>query len=212
MVLALVSVPAVAWSLQVPIEPWVLDELDPSNPPVTYRRMGFDQAVLLALAAVVPAALVGGFLGGRLRRHFPVAGVVLALSLAWLTGVILLPLAANLLDVPFISGVHCISSCSIHLRDDQPLGGALAYATSLGGALFFVPIWLVPLIFFILAVRWNMGNSVVPIFFAILLHAGLHSTAIVGGGAIPYLCLAVGVLFWSLILRARDRHEHRNAT
>jgi len=169
--------------------------------------MRFDQAVFLALAAVLPAALVGGFLGGRLRRHFPVLGASLALSLAWLTGVIMLPLAANVLDIPFTSGVWCISSCSVHLRDDQPLGGALAYANSLRGSLFFVPLWLVPLIFLILAVRWNPGDSAVPIFFAILLHAGLHIPAIAGGGAVPYLCLAVGVFAWSLILRARNRHR-----
>lgn len=204
--LALLSVGPVAWSLHDPLAAWKLDSLEPSMQPLQYRAMGVDQAVLLALATVVPAALVGGFMGGRLRRGFPVAGAFLALSMAWLTGVSLLPFLASALEIPLANGVACFMSCSVHLRDSQPLGGPLAYVTSVGTSLFFVWFWLVPLIFLILAVRWNTGDSLVPIFFAVLFHAGLHTTAIIAGGAIPYICLAVGVFMWSFILRQRDRH------
>lgn len=207
MAFALLSVAPVAWSLQIPLEPWRLEELEPSNLPLTYQRMRLDQAVVLATSVVLPAAVFGGFLGGLLRRGFPVGGAFLAVSVSWLTGVSLLPLVANLLEIPLTAGVSCFMTCSVHLRDDQPLGGAAAYASSIGSSLFFVWFWLVPLVFLILAARWNTGDSLVPIFFALLLHAGLHSTAIIAGGTVPYFCLAIGVFLWSLILRERDRHR-----
>jgi hypothetical protein len=148
--------------------------------------MRIEQAALLAFAVVIPAALFGGYMGGKLRRGFPMGGTFLAVSAAWLTGVILLPLFANILEIPLANGVACFMSCTVHLRDDQPLGGANAYANSVGTSLFFVWFWLIPLVFLILALRWNTGDSLVPIFFALLLHAGLHSTALVAGGAVPY--------------------------
>jgi hypothetical protein len=206
-VLALIAVAPVAWSLYEPLAAWKLDELDPSMAPLANRPMGVEQAILLAFATVIPAAMIGGVTGGTLRRGFPVGGAFTALSAAWLTGVVLLPLIANALAIPLTNGVGCFMSCEVHLRDDQPSSGAVAYVTSVGLSLPFIWFWLVPLIFLILALRWNTGDSVVPVFFAILLHAGLHSMAIIAGGAVPYVCLAVGVLAWSVILRMGDRRR-----
>ena len=53
--------------------------------------------MLLALAAVIPAALVGGSLGGLVRSSRPVLGAFVAVWISWAIGIIVLPAAATLL-------------------------------------------------------------------------------------------------------------------
>jgi hypothetical protein len=169
------------------------------------------QAVVLAVVVIVPAAIAGGFVGGWIRRGFPLLGAFLALTVAWMTGIVLLPLTADLLDIPLRTAISCVMDCQANLRSDEPLGGAAAYARSIVNSVIFLPLTAVPIAFLVLAKRWDTGQSLIPVFFAVLTHAGLHAAALSSGGAlIPYLCLAVGVMIWAVWLRSRDPRWHRS--
>lgn len=83
-------------------------------------------AAVVALAAVLPAAIVSAFVGGRIVRRHRAWGLFVTVSLAWAIGVALLPMAAAALGAHLQTGIVCLMGCEAHLRSDAPLSGAAA--------------------------------------------------------------------------------------
>src|SRR4029079_436505 len=83
--LALVSTPLAALSI------WAVSTGTVSSPrqPVDYL-----DAILMGLVAVLVAGLVAGALGGWIARYWPVAGLVVAVFVAWPVAIAMLPFAA----------------------------------------------------------------------------------------------------------------------
>jgi hypothetical protein len=119
--LALVSTPLAALSI------WAVSTGTVNSPrqPVDYL-----DAVLMALVAVLVAGLVAGALGGAIARHWPVAGLVVAVFVAWPVAIALLPLTAAVLGFEYGGVWICIDGCFPWIRDDTLTSGIGAYLSS----------------------------------------------------------------------------------
>ena len=187
---AAASIAPVAWWLRQP--PARIGE------PTGWQELAVVQAVVLAVAAVVPAALAGGLLAGRLVRRHPAVAAFVAMTVSWWIGIGMLPLAAGVLGIPYTSGFFCVGGCSIFLDYQEPFLGFAAYPISLLWSAALYPYVVVPVVLGIIALV--VRRRVVTILFAIALHSGLSVGSIALGGFVPYVCLAIGVLVWSLSL------------
>ena len=185
------SIVPVAWWLRQPPAYW---ELEPSG----WHEITVVQAVVLAIAAVFPAALAGGLLAGRLVRRHPAVAAFVAMTVSWWIGIGVLPSAAGVLGIPYTGGFFCIDGCSTFLDYQEPFLGFAAYPLSLIWTAVLWPYLAVPLVLGIVALV--VRRRVVTILFAIALHSGLSVGSIALGGFLPYVCLAVGVLVWSVWL------------
>jgi hypothetical protein len=193
-VLALASAVPVAWVLQAAPPALEIEA-------VGWHPLGTGQAIALAMGAVIPAAVLGGGLGGVVQRRRPVLGVVTALAVAWAVGIVALPIGATILDIPLRAGIHCFDSCVAALRDGDPLAGVEAYGESLVVSVIALPLLAIPAILFVLArVTQRPAVSVLAWLSA---HAVLDAFSIVRAAPI-YALLVVGVVLWSLWLGASD--------
>jgi len=192
--LAILSSPIVAWSLTLPPEErWVGE--------VGWVPVDGVSAMLLALAAVIPAALVGGSLGGLVRSRRPVLGAFVAVWISWAIGIVVLPAAATLLGVTLRIGIYCIDVCTVTIRDDNPLSGFDAYgSTLLFGGTFVLPALLGGLLAIAAAVAGRRHALVAGVVLAVLAQGAVHFWSLVKGGLPAWLCLAVGVVIWSAVL------------
>src|SRR6478752_8406288 len=134
--LALFSVPPVAWSFLYQPPEWALRNSGFVQGPIDWQPMAPLAAVAVALAVVVPSAVVGGLVGGLAWRWRRFAGASMALASAWATGIIILPLASALLGVHFRTGIVCLMGCESLLRNDSPFGGPMAYVEFLAATVF----------------------------------------------------------------------------
>lgn len=203
--LALGSIPLVAWSLQLVPPAWVLANEGWVTAPIEWRPMGWAAAIILAACAALPAALLAGYAGGLIWRLNRTAGLFTTLTLAWLTGIVMLPIAASVLDIPLRTGISCFFGCEANLRDDQPQSGAIAYAQLVLGSIPFLPGLLVPGVVLVIARRLrSLAFAFVGV---VLAHGLVHVWAITqptSGALIPYLCLVVGLAVWAYWLQLRE--------
>ena len=192
--LALLSSPVVAGSLMLPPEERLIED-------VGWVPVDWASAMLLALAAVIPAALVGGSLGGLVRSSRPVLGAFVAVWISWAIGIIVLPAAATLLGVTLRAAVMCLDACHATLRDGDPLSGANAYVSTLqAGMMFFIPVFFGGVLATFAASAGRNNALISGVVLAVLAQGAFHLWSLMLGGWAAWLCLAVGVVIWSAVL------------
>jgi hypothetical protein len=113
-VLALVSAVPVAWALQAGLDRLTIEM-------VGSRPLGTEQALVLAFGSVIPASLLGGAVGGLVWTRRPTIAPVVALSVAWVVGIVALPLVAAAFDIPLRSGIACADAFRPRLSNEDPL-------------------------------------------------------------------------------------------
>jgi hypothetical protein len=119
--LALVSTPFAALSIQAVST----GAVNSPREPVEYL-----DAAGMALVAVLVAGVVAGALGGAISRHWPVAGLVVAVFVAWPVAIAMLPFTAALLGIEYGGVWICIDGCFPWIRDDSLTSGIGAYLSS----------------------------------------------------------------------------------
>jgi hypothetical protein len=191
-VFAAASILPVAWSLRQPPADWELRLLE------NWQQVSLVQAVALAVAAVIPAALVGGFLAGRLVGRHPAVAAFLAMTISWWVGIGMLPLAASVVGIPYSGGIVCLDGCSPFLDYQEPPLGFVAYGISVALAIAAFPGFAVPILLGVFA--FFVRRRLTTILFAISVHGALSAWSIVLGGFVAYVCLALGVLVWAMWL------------
>jgi hypothetical protein len=211
--LALVSVVPVAWSfLQAPNDVERLANEGYITPPVDWQPLPPHEALVLALAAVIPAALVGGTAGGLAWRWRRLAGAAVALLTAWPVAIVVLPLAAAVLGIHLRSGISCFTGCDALLRDDEPLGGPYAFLNYAMLFVLFIPSAIVPGVIAVVVSKfladWAVRPTIVLVVSLLVLAAvyGFPAAASGPGAVIPYVVLVVGVVIWTIWM---DRHDPR---
>ena len=181
----------------MPVAWWLRQAPAAIGEPTGWQELTVVQALVLAIAAVFPAALAGGLLASRLVRRHPAVAAFVAMTISWWIGIGMLPLAAGVLGIPYTSGYFCIDDgCTAFLDYQEPWLGFTAYPISLIWTVALWPYLAVPLVIGIVALL--VRRRLVTILFAIALHSGLSVGSIALGGFVPYVCLAVGVLVWSV--------------
>jgi hypothetical protein len=193
--LALVSVVPVAWALQIGPDSFILEQVD-------WHPLGTEQVLLLAVGSVIPAGVLGGAIGGLVWTRRRTIAPVVALSVAWITGIVALPLVAAALDIPLRSGIGCLVGCEVHLRDDNPLGGFPAYGETLMTWPFTIFYLVVPSALLLLARRFRKAALWMAAWLSV--HAVLHIYTILGDAGAIYAVLMLGVVLWTGWLWARD--------
>jgi hypothetical protein len=223
--LALLSVIPVAWSFLVTPSSTTLANRGFVQGPIDWEPISLPAALALALAVVLIAALVGGSVGGLVWRWRPFAGAAAALVTAWATGILTLPMAAAALGIHLRAGIVCFFGCESLLRDDKPLGGVQAYAEFVLGTLallqsFVWPALAVLLVLFVLpswirgraAPRPRLPRTVAVAAFAAVQGFPLVWVAATGhGGVVPYLCLSLGIVAWTVWMSRSSRAPNRAA-
>src|SRR3954453_7515050 len=89
--LGVIALPVVVWTLLIVPAAWQLENKGWVTPPIDWRPMSSLQAVALAAPAVLAAAVLGGWAGGRIIATHPRAGVFAAIGVAWAVGIIVVP-------------------------------------------------------------------------------------------------------------------------
>lgn len=87
----------------------------------------------MALVAVLAGALTGGSAGGLIVRRSPIAGLLLAVALAWPVAASTLSVVPYLLGSPFYAVTICIDGCASFIDATNP-------GTALGAYIFTVPV------------------------------------------------------------------------
>jgi hypothetical protein len=217
--LALLAVIPVAGSLLVEPSPTTLANSGFAQGPIDWQPISLPAALALALVVVLIAALVGGSLGGLVWRWRRFAGAVGALVTAWATGIVMLPLAAAALGIHLRAGIVCVMGCESLLRDDKPFGGAKAYGEFVVGtlAILWAFVWPGLLILFAVFVLpwWIRGRAAprprLPLTIAIAAFAAVHGFPLLWaaptghGGTVPYVCLSLGVVAWTVWMARGSR-------
>jgi len=119
--LALASTPVAALSIQAVSTGTVNSHREP---------VGYLDAVGMALVAVLVAGVVAAALGGAIARHWPVAGLVVAVFVAWPVGIAMLPFAAAVRGIEYGGVWICIDSCSPWIRSSELSSGIGTYLVS----------------------------------------------------------------------------------
>jgi hypothetical protein len=184
-------IPVALWLLQPPPE----RELRMSG----WQGITIAQAVVLASTAVIPAALVGGFLAGLLVRRHPAIAAFVAMTLSWWIGIAMLPLAAGVLGIRYTAGFFCVDGCTAFLDYQSPQTGFLAFLISVPVSIAALPYALaLPVV--LGSVAFLMRRRMITILFAVSVHSALSTWSILFDGLLPYVCLVVGVILWAMWL------------
>lgn len=194
--LGLLSVPFVVWTLlQVP-DAWKLANEGYVQGPIDWRPMTLVQAIVLTVAAVLPAAAAGGWSASRVRPSDRRFRVLVAIAVPWAVAVVLLPAVAWAVGVPLRAGIVCTFGCDVMLRSDQPWSGAVAYVQmALTGTFLFWGVAVAGAAVWVLGELQLRTAMILAVVFA---HAEQHWVAILwGGGWLPYAALAAGVVIWA---------------
>jgi hypothetical protein len=194
-VLALVSAVPVAWALQAGLDRLAIEM-------VGWHPLGTEQALVLAFGSVIPAGLLGGTVGGLVWTRRPTIAPVAALSVAWVVGIVALPLVAAAFDIPLQAGIVCADACRPLLSNDDPLGGIPAYGEALLASLVTFPYLAIPAALLLLARRFR--RTALSMVAWLSAHAALHFWTIGGGGGLIYAVLMLGVVLWTGWSWARD--------
>lgn len=133
LVLAMASLPIVALLNPVLVPGATIEPSAPAySPPTDPARW------LSALGSVVAAALVAGTLFGASTVRRPIVAV-LALGVAWVVGIVMIPVVPALLDVPFRAVPMCLDSCG-HAIGGELEAGLVAFAVG-GFVVGFAVAW-----------------------------------------------------------------------
>lgn len=194
-VLALVSAVPVAWALQIGPSAFTIEM-------VGWHPLGTEQALVLAFGSVIPAGLLGGAVGGLVWTRRPTIAPVVALSVAWVVGIVALPLVAAAFEIPLRAGIACADACRARLSNDDPLGGLPAYGEALLASLVTFPYLVIPAALLLLARR--LRHPALWMAAWLSTHTTLNVWTLSGGGGSIYAVLIVGVVLWVGWLWARD--------
>jgi hypothetical protein len=200
--LGLVSIPAVSASAFASPPAYAVAAID-------WRPIEPGMAILLAAWAVLPASVVGGWLGGRLVLTRPAASVLVAIAISWPLAIALLPIGAAALAVPMEAAVVCIDACTVELTYQNAASGLEAYSTSVLVGMGIGGFGVIPAA--IAGTGWWMTRRSGPmprIIATVVSYAAFHFWSILYG-AIPFLCLSVGAVAWSRWLGWRSMRTGR---
>jgi hypothetical protein len=194
--LGLISIPLVALT--------VFAEPRTGATSVGWQPVAAVPALLLTTLAILPAAIVGGSLGGALVATRPATAVLVVLAVSWPIGIAMLPLAANILGIRMDAAIVCIDACTAYLTNADPFSGLEAYLSSIiiggsigGGA---------PLAAIVGIAGWLVlprGTTSGRIGLAVVSYAAFHLWSVMYA-VIPFGCLAVGAITWASWLRRRE--------
>ena len=173
------------------------------------------QAVVIVVATLLAAALVSGTIGGVVRRRLRVTGAAVALVSAWLLGALLLPMVAAAIGAPLRTSVACFDTCSAMLDAATPTAGLLGVLLGIVLVIVTVVGGIVALLFTIAGMVLGIRHHATAAIACLVVSFGvlnLLSFFVVGGSAVPYLCLAIGVVAWDRWLASRVRAPGRTET
>jgi hypothetical protein len=203
LVLAVASVVPVAWVLQA-------GTAELSIEMTGWHPLGTGQALVLAVGALAPAAILGGSIGGLVWRRRPAFGPLVALSIAWFVGIVALPLVASAAAIPLRAGIWCFDACQAALTDAAPLSGLSAYAQAVIASLIFWPLLLIPGA--LLLVARLVGSRLAWVAAWLSVHAWLNAWTFLGKQLPVYVILVAGVVLWTAWLWLRDAERMRFGT
>jgi hypothetical protein len=193
--LALISVVPVAWALQTGLDRSTIEM-------VGWHPLGTEQALVLAFGSVIPASLLGGAVGGPVWTRRPTIAPFVALSVAWVVGIVALPLVAAAFEIPLRAGIVCADGCRPSLSNLDPLGGLPAYGEAVIVSLVAFPFLAIAAALLVLARRFR--HPALWIVAWLSAHAALHYWTLGLGGGPIYAMLMLGVVLWTGWLWARD--------
>lgn len=166
------------------------------------------EALLVSAIVALPAAGIGGSVGGWVLARHVATGAFIATVLGWSIGVVMLPIAATAMDAPIAIQI-CIDGCDTPVIETGRLVsgiGGLAVAT-LWGFLFVLPA-IIGSVFLIAAGVLARRRHPIAATVAIVLGIGsFQAMALVMGGLVPYVCLAIGIVTWTALLRGSRYRE-----
>lgn len=191
LVLSMMSTPFVAASISTSTaSPWESTRIH-FPPPLDPLA-----AAPIALLAVLSAGLVGGAVAGLIVRRSPVAGLLLALFVAWPVAIAALPIIPTLRGGVFEAGYECLDSCSAIIHAGDLLSGAAAYGEALLiGALFVVPILIVVVLLAAAVFAGRKRLAPVAATFGLGAFLALNFVSVQQGG-LALACLLAGAGIW----------------
>lgn len=193
LVLAVPTLPVVAWALA---NPKISDPFFNPTPPM--------RVVLpIAVAAVLAAAIAGGFVGGRLA-HRPTLSVFAAMAVAWFAGMLSLSLVPALLGMNYVGAVFCIDGCQPLVTAEKPISGGIAFASGVGMSTVLIapPLVAIALVAFSRRLA-RRGRLVAASVLVVAAQAAAQFMTFVGGGVpavVVFLCLGAGIVAWSSVI------------
>jgi hypothetical protein len=175
---------------------------------------GFLEAMAMAAFAVLGAALVGGWLGGRLLGRMTMAPLV-AVAAAWFVGVSLLTIGPMLLGIHYTAMPFCMDGCQPLLVSTQPLSGGTYWVLGMVfGVLTVLPIAVALTLLIVSRSHYTDGQVAMRASLAVIAYGAFWGMGMLGGapGAIvAYVPLAIGVVIWTVLLQRRDPNGARVA-
>ena len=135
----------------------------------------------------------------------PLLAPSMAIGTAWPTAIAMLPITASAIGIRLQAAIGCFDVCTVGITSAEPLSGFGAY---LGSAILASLLFLLPPGAFLVALlvaRWLGRHHKVGAASGLVVvgYAVLHFVSIFYGGAIPFACLALGVVTWAALLHER---------
>jgi uncharacterized membrane protein YecN with MAPEG domain len=193
LVFGLLSLPVVTWAVANPAQ----------SSGYVPHRVALTDALEIAAVAVLAAALIGGFIGGRLVRH-ATWSMFVTVTASWFVGMTSLSLVPALLGIQYEGAGMCIDGCWATLTSATPLSGATTWAVGFGFSLSMVAPLLIALACLWLANRNARAGSLgTAAFLVVFAHGAGQFMTFVGGGlpaAAVYLCLGAGLVAWATLV------------
>jgi hypothetical protein len=168
---------------------------------------GVVEAIAMAAIAVLGAALVGGWLGGRLLGRMTMAPLV-AIAAAWFVGVSLLTIGPMVLGIRYSAMPFCMDGCQPLLVGTQPLSGGTYWVLGMVfGVVTVLPAAVALTLLIVARSSYTNGQVAMRASLAVIAYGAFWGMGMLGGapGAIvAYVPLAIGVVIWTVLLQRRD--------
>jgi hypothetical protein len=175
------------------------------------ERLNVDRVVLTAadtiavyacvtLAAVL-SALAGATAGARLARRHATSGSLVAILLGWTIAVAVVPMLTATAGVPLQAGVVCIDSCTPTIVGSEAGSGVEAlYGAVVFAGFFVIPAGVALVLLIAGLIAGYVHRPIAATLLLLLSLAALMAWALMYGALVAFVCLAVGVMAWALIL------------